>query len=809
MLLDILHALRLFKRTPVLTIAIVATLAIGIGLNTGMFSVVTTMVYRARIEKDPASFVHMESKYSGELYKEGQKGSFTTDDYEAVRTRSQSLTTIAAWRDVHMTVEQEAQPTLGMLVTCNFFDLYGLEGTKMGRLFVGSECSQPADAPVVILSEEIWRQRFSSDPNIVGKPVKLNGNPFTVIGVVPAEFAGRLRGPGIWIPWTFGPQFYGKFFTHPNLFQQSQIAWLHIEARLKQGYTRSSAQTDLSVIEAAEDRLHLGRTTTVFVTDGSLAQDPQSKSLASLVVLLVMGSLLLILVVTCTNVITLLLSRTVARSGEMAIRLALGANRGKLMRMLTMESLILASFAGLVGSYLTYWIPQIFKKILPADAPHFPARMGAAEFIYLVVIVAFAGCLVGWMPATESLKVDYVSALKGEGTGITTSRRKSNILIALQMATSLVLIVGAGSFLRAQHEVISADPGFETKQVVMVPLNIKVPPYSRGAAWSFYYNLMLRVSGLPGVKSVSYASAIPFLNSAVESVFLRGESETSSREVSVDYVSLDFFETLRIPITRGRGFQKTDIVGDSSLPVAVISKSLAKTLWNDDNAVGRTILQKDNVQLQVIGVANNTKSEQYGSFDPPRLYRLQDKDSFGGPLLVRFDGDAHTLERAIVKMVAELDPQQISIPHTLKSEIDDLASRIWLITGLVMFFAGITIFLAMMGLYAIVAFSMRQRRREMGIRMALGATKLEILRLTMLSGLRPLLIGVAIAAAILIPGMLALRKVLVASPVYLSAFDPIVCGLSLLVLLAVAVAAMMGPAVQTASLDVIKTLRHD
>src|SRR5437762_7673736 len=380
MIQSLRYGFRSLIKTPLLSVVTMVTLAIGIGLNAGIFSVVNGMMFRARVEKDPGSFVQLASKYSGTHKQRGEIRAFTTPDFEAFRTRSQSLSDVVAWRDVHLHFANDARNTLAVLVTCEFFNLYGRSRPLKGRLFSADECSAHDSPRVVLLSEELWQRRFFADPDVVGKLAYLDDVPYTIVGIIPHGFSGRLRGPGIWLPWTSSAQSQQK----PTSSNKAASAWLNVEGRLKPGISAASARAELGLIARDQDRLYPGRTTTVSLTNGSFAQDPAIKGTATLVVLLVMGSLLLVVLIACVNVTTLLLSRAASRRSELAVRLSLGASRGRLIGMLTAEGMPLAVLAGGLGMLLASGTPSLFRMIMPADAPHYPMQMGSTEFMYLI-----------------------------------------------------------------------------------------------------------------------------------------------------------------------------------------------------------------------------------------------------------------------------------------------------------------------------------------------------------------------------------------------------------------------------------------
>ena len=803
---DVRYGIRSLTRAPLVALAVVLTLALGIGLNTAAFTLINGAVFRARVEKDPASFVQLIPQYSGKWERE-ENWLTSLEDYRAYQAQARSVRGLAAWGQFHATIDEDPSPNVSMLVTCNFFSLYGLDRAKLGRLFRAEECSSPGGASVAVISEEMWRRQFSADPHVVGRIIRLDRQTFTVVGVTLAGFPGLLKS-GVWIPWTMQPAIYEKDF-----FRDSSASWLFVEGRLQPGYTRSAAHAELGVIASQQDRLHPGRKTKLFLTNGSVYEHPAEQKVITWVVSFWMGLLTVVLLLTCTNVTTLLLSRAAARRQEIAVRLSLGASRTRLVRMLLTESLILAGLAGAISAYLAVRVPDILVALRP-EFPHYPMQPDSTVFAYLCGITLLAACMAGLAPATESLKVDLASSVKGHESLLGTSRwRLRDLLVAGQVATSLVLLAITGLVMHAQYDISVADPGFETRQVLLVPLGVNVPPYTADAAWSFYRTLEQRVRALPGVQSVCYARKAPFWGDdespeATEEVRLPGQPKGTGHKASADVVSTDFFETLRIPILRGRALQRADATSQKPAAVTVVSESFARTLWPHQDPIGKVIERSEGERLEVVGVALDTRSQTYGSTDGPRFYVLDSPSSFGGPLMVRFSGDARPVARAVRDAVRKLDPAETGVPRTLRSEIDDMSSRFRIVVDIFLLLGGMAVFLAVVGIYGVVAFAVSRRTRELGIRMALGATKADIVRSVLASGGRPVVAGLVGGSLIAIAGSVALARVLQGG-VNVPLWDPLIYAVVWLLLVAVALGAMLGPALRAAGADPNQALRQE
>jgi predicted permease len=806
--LDVRFAVRGLRKSPGFTAVAVLTLALGIGVNTGVFSIINGLLLRARVADHPATYVHLSPEYSGPHEDPRMPGAISWNDYRAYKNGSRGLSDLAGWAIQRAKIDEDAQPQLMLLVTPNFFSIYGLERPKLGRLFRPDECAVPGAAPVIILSEEIWRKRFESDPQIVGRSVTLNRHPFTVIGVTPARFSGRLRGLGVWIPYTMQPALAGD---RDNLFENADVPWLNVDGRLKPGVSRETALAELGVLAKAQDRLQPGRETTMFVTNGSLVEEPSLRAAVKWVPSLVLGAVSLVLLLTCINVTMLLLARAAARQREMAVRLALGAGRGRLLRMLLAESATLALGAGALSAYLAYQIPAIFEKLFK-EAPNYPLAPDWQVFLYLAVATLLAAGMAGFSPAFKSARASITAALNGQENFFGAGRwRLRDLLVAAQVAMSVVLLVGAGIFVRAEWSMLNAEPGFETRQVLTVPLELDPARY-RASAAGFYDTVAERVRSLAEVEAACYASRSPGWGTSVdapgESIRLPGQPEEMARRVEVNSVSPDFFSTFRIGLVAGQAFPESRGATGSNGDAVMVSETFARTFWPGENTVGKVVEDAAGHRLQIIGVVRDTKSN-FGVTEGPRLYRLWNPAAVGYSLMIRFRGAADPLAVTLKSLVKELDSDLKVAPHTVRSQMDEVAARFAAIMRLVLALGVVALLLSVVGIYGVVSFVVNRRTREMGIRLALGATRGRILWLVMRSALRPVLVGVGagMAAALLAAQMMA--QVLNHLPVPLRSGDPAVFLAVTILMVLTAALAVFRPALRAGRVDPMVALRAE
>jgi predicted permease len=791
---DLRYGLRQIGRNRLHAAVVVLTLALGIGLNTGIFSVLHGMLWRPRVTQDPATFVRLAAEVFEKDQPRESNWPFSAADYQAYRSTARSVSHLAAWAPAHATIDNGSESSLVMLVSCNFFSLYGLEQATVGRLFRDDECSVPGSAPVAVLSEEIWRGRFAADPNILGATITLRRQPFTVVGIVPERFAGRLRGRGIWIPYTMQP----AVFNGQDLFADNAALWLTIEGRLQPGQTRESARAELSVIAGRLDRQHPGRRTALVVTNGSMIEEPFLRGQLLWLGPLIMGSLTLVLLLACTNVTMLSLSKASARRQEIAVRLSLGAGRGRLMRMLLTESLILAAVAGAISVWLAYRVPRFFED---QAEPVWNLAPDWTVFAYLAGVTILAACIAGLAPAAESLRVDLAASVKSDdglpgGGAVRGGVRR--VLVAAQVAMSLVLLTGAGLFLHAQFTIFSDDPGFETRQVLIVTIDAARPA-------AFHQQVLQGIRSLPGVEAVSTGDPPSMFGNegrvATDEVRAPGTVQGAGVRAATTIAGNSYFDTLRIGMVRGRALRE----GEHS--AVVVSAALAHALWPDQDPLGRTLQDAKGQPLEVVGVARNTKSERFGESDGPRLYRLAPAGATSEVVMIRFAGDAGAIAERVRTLMHGLDRELMPRPRTLESMRREMALTFWRLARLVLFLGVVALLLAVIGIYGVVAFAVSRRTREIGIRIALGATPGVVVRTIVTPGMRPVLAGLAIGYVLTIAAAYGLSQALRATPLAMSTLDPLVyLGVSV-ILVGSAAAAMLGPAWRATTTDPVAALR--
>ena len=430
-------------------------------------------------------------------------------------------------------------------------------------------------------------------------------------------------------------------------------------------------------------------------------------------------------------------------------------------------------------------------------------------FGYLAALVLIATVVSALAPMRESFRFDLVTALKGREGAATARSHTTSALIVVQLAMSFVLLAAAVLFARLPSLIANADPGFETRQTMMVPLDIDIPPYTTTSALAFYRSLESRILEVPGVQSLAYESVAPFNVAPVSEVRLDKQTKGQGRPASVDNVSPDFFSTFGIALMHGRSFQHSDVPATGSAQVAIVSQAFAKAFWGANDPVGKVVVTPDDRRLVVIGVARDTRSERFSILDGPRLYTLRDAQSLDGQLFVRFTGSAAPVSTSIEGIAKSLDATQISAPSTVWDFLEEGATSMKSLAKIILFMSGIAVLLAVTGVYGVMTFAISQRMREFGIQMMLGATRQSLFQAVMTRGLRQISLGILFGLVLAMPAAWAFMRITKNSWLPVDTFDISVYGLSALILLAVSLSAMCLPAFRASRVDPIRALRDE
>lgn len=801
---DLHYSVRNQRKRALLSTVVIATLTLGVGFSAGVFTLINANYLRARVDKDHDSFMRIYSAYTSDPTRPGPAGKTTLEDYLAFRDQAKSLRNLAAYAEIEAPFgHDDPVEVRAMLVTSNFFSLYDLEQPLMGRLLLPEDCS--AANPVVVLSERLWRNRFASDPQIVGKVVHFNGQPVTVVGVAP-NFAGM--GNGACFPYTL--ETYLKLGDH--LMKPGEAAWLMVEGRLNPGFTRQEAAAELRLLAGQQERLHPGRISTRTFTDGSFIQEPYFRDRTIWTVTLIIGILTFLVLIVCANVTTLLLARAAGRRQEIAVRLALGAGRMRLVRMLLTETLLLVSIAALASLYFAWRLPDalmswIFEGNSDSTA-YFSLAPDWRVFGYLTLITLLAALLVGLSPVYQSLKVNLSDSLKGRQSILGGGSWLRGLLIGAQVALSFVLLFGAGLAVRTVQKMSDANPGFETRHVLFAQMYVRDRSAEQRSWPTRRRTLTERLEALPGVQSVAYASRRPFDYRNMFDIQVPGRA---TRQVAMNWVSPNFFDTLGIPIVSGRAFGDGDpSCGIDGCPV-VVSQKFAREFWPDTDPLGKTFRAFQSNTLEVVGVASDVLTQRFDAPDDPVIYAKWNPNA--GPevhqMFVRFSGDEAAITRAVSVAIRDMAPEISVRMQTIQAVIDSTIEFIGRLGLLVTLLGVIAVFLAVIGIYGVVSFAVAQSAREIGIRIALGAKKAHIYGAILGSSGRPVALGLLIGLGMTVAAASSLSQILRNGPLAVNVHDPINHTVTAILLTAVALAAMLVPARRATKVDPVIALRSE
>lgn len=811
---DLLYTIRSARRAPLLSAIAILALSLAIGLNAGVFTLLNAMFLSPPTDTDPSSFVQIYPRYDGWFTGAGQYSSFTTQDFDAIRKDARTLADTAAWKTSGIMVDEAHRSIPTLLVTCNYFHVFGNDQPSLGRFLTPQECERGTSAQVAVLSEPLWKNQFGGNPQVLGTVIHLNGLPFTVVGVVSSNVANFTAG-GVYVPYTVEPLLYHSV---ANPLTNPDMPWLQVAGRLSPRYSRADAQAELTTILRRQDRAYVeskitpfNRKTSLELTNGSLIQAPIARGKVAALMALILGPLALVLLLACCNVTMLFLSRAIVRRGEIAVRLALGVGRARLLRMLVLEALLTSLVAGLVSIVLAYRVPQM---IMNAANPNLAGLVPLMHpdwrvFGYLAALVAVATVVSALAPMHAALKLDVVTALKGREGASTMRSRITGGLIVAQIAMTFVLMSAAVLFARMPAMVTAMDPGFETRQLLSVPLAVDTSPQNHAEALNFNRALDARVQTIPGVQSLAYETLAPFRQSPPSEVRLPQQEKGHGRPAAIDDVSADFFSTFGIRMLAGRSFLSTDTTSTNATSVAVVSEAFVKQFWPGEDPVGKIVVTPDEKHYEVVGVAGDTRSERFGVLDGPRLYTLRDPTSLDGHLYVRFAGSASTMEKAIRDVTKNLDPRQVITPQTVWEDLESDAENMRSLAHIVVVMALVAVLLAITGVYGVLSFAVNQRTREFGIRMVLGAGRLTIFRSILQRGSRQIAIGLVCGAVLAEPAAWAFAHLIRNSPFPFRSFDPTAFGIAAALLVAVSLAAMYLPAVRATKVDPINSLRAE
>ena len=810
---DVRYGFRQLRRNPGFTAVAVITLALGIGANTTIFSFINALLLRppSGIE-EPNRLVSVWNRMP-----DGHSMQFSYPDYLYFRNHNNVFSGLLAYSSdpdlASWTRSGQSRLILARLVSANYFSLLGVK-PGLGRGFLPVEDKEAGSQAVAILSHAFWKQNFGADPRLIGKTIVLNGHSFTVVGVAPANFSDLETGihADCWTPITMQKE----IVPGEDLLNQRAGYWIFVAGRLKPDVTRAQAQANMSVLA---HQLALAHPDSNKGWDAAAAPltgiDPEGHGYVvafSSLLMIVVG---LVLLIACANAANLLMAQASGRWREMAIRAAVGAKRSRILRQVLTESILLSVFAGGIGILLAMWTAPLVLTLKPPMLSfiqlNLPLDWRMIAFTAFVSVVT--GILFGLAPALNSSKTDVVSRLKDETHSSYRLSRFRSALVVVQVTVCLVLIIAATLCLRSLLRAQSINPGFAVKNRLVLDTDLTMLGYSNEQAHAFYSQAVERVRALPGVRSATVANPLPlgFAQMGV-GVIIPGYQPPAGQKgypgVGLSYVGPHYFHTMDIPLLEGREFSPQD--NDKAPGVVIINEAMARRYWPGQNPVGRRISFSVAKwpSVQIVGVVKTGKYRSLREAPQPFLYRpfLQMPDARRATLVVETVAPPGSLLPTVRRTVQAIDPAApITDSETMQQYMSVALFPAHFTGVLVGVFGGLALVLATVGLYGVIAYSVAQRTREIGIRVALGATRADVVRLVIGQGIRLAFAGVVAGVAV----AFAVTR-LISSLLYgVSATDPITFLASSVLLLLVALAASYIPARRATKVDPMVALRHE
>ena len=805
---DLQHSMRLLWSRPGFTLTVVVTLALGIGANATIFTWIKAVLLASLpgIE-EPERLVEIWGATHN-----NSALSMSYIDYLDFRDRNNVLSGLIAHQILPLNLGRGEKPerVWGGIVSGNYFDVLGVKAL-IGRTFLREEDRTPNTHPVAVISYGLWQRRFGSDPNVLGRKITLNEHDFTVIGVAPKDFGSPFAGIALDV-WT--PVMMKDYVARPHFSLTDRGSrWLMVMGRLRPGATVPQAQANIAAIASHLQQEYPQTNEQMGVAVYPVMQSPFTlKAAIRPALAILMAAVAVVLLIACANVANLLLARAASRRKEIAVRLALGGSRGRLVRQMLTESFVLASLGAALGLTIAFWTSRSLAAFLPpyASRASFDTRPDAVVFAFTLGLTVVTTLLFGLAPTLAASKQDLLTALK-DNTAVGRGPRKvslRHVLVITQVALSMVALISAGLFVRSLREAYKADPGFDPQGVLLVSFDPFLSGYDEMRGREFYRRLIERVNTTPGIQSATLARRLPLTDGGIAfaNVVIDGYAPGKDEDMRLNYetVGPQYFRTMRIPLVHGRDVDERD--QESTRGVVIINETMARRGWPGGDALGgRLKLTKD--WLEVVGIAKDVKNRSLSEAPQPFLYvpLLQDYRS-NMILVARTAIEPEKMFHAVQAEIATLDPEMpVFDAKTLEDHIGISLFLQRMAATLLSIFGLLALSLAALGLYGVMAYSVSQRTRELGIRVSVGAKQRDILKLILGQGLMLSVIGV-------IGGLMIALAVtrLSAHLLYgVSVADPMTFTVVAVMLLGVALLAAYFPARRATKVDPMIALRNE
>ena len=797
---DLKYGVRMLLKNSGFTIVAVLTLALGIGANTAVFSLVNSVILRPLPLPDSRQLMVLFVKDG-----DGAPGwAAAYPDFEDVRQQNRSFQGISAYapQSVNLTGREEPTRIRGGFVSANFFNIINVQ-PSLGRAFQPGD-DTPGAARVTVVTYGFWKNYLGGDAGVLGKPVTLNGEVFTIVGVLPQGFEFPISASDVWIPILYNPHFS----------RNRAVGSVAMIARLKESVSKRQAQAEVDTIaqRLAAQYPNTDRNRTMRVTS---LQDAATSDIRP-ALLILMAAVCFVLLIACANVASLLLVRASARHREMALRATLGAGGSRLIRQMLTETLLLWFSGTFLGLFVSHWAFAGLARLRPADSwAQFPAKLDAPVLLVTLGITILTGLLFGLVPAIRLASPDLIGSLKAGSRGSgrdAGSSRTGRWLVISEVALCLVLLLGAGLTMKSLTKLTGVDPGFNPKNLLTLEYRLPRSKYpEKSQQWSFHRAVVEHAAALRGVVSAAEVMGLPISGNGGDTrvVFTDrpAPAPADMPRSQINYCDSHYFHTMEVPVLRGRDFNREDT--PDSARVAIVNQSMVDRFWNGKDPVGKSfrLPDEDNVTVTIVGVVGDVKQFDLDDLTAAQIYlpQAQHPDVFT-TLIVRTQGDPMALSSALRSAVWAVDKDQpVWKIRTEESLLDLSVGPRRFLMLLLEVFSALSLVLATIGIYGVTSYSTGQRLQEIGVRIALGAQKQDILRLVLQEGLWIAALGVGIGAL----AALGLSRFLASQFYGVSAGDPPTFATAAALLTLVTLLACYIPARRATNVDPISALRHD
>ncbi len=802
LLQDIRYAARVLKKSPGFSVVVVLMLALGIGANTAIFSVVYAVLLRPLPYAEPDRLMFL-----AERDREGEMMGIAYPNYADFRERAQSFAEISAFQSQSFNLTGLEKPVRlqGRRVNWNFLRVLGVS-PQLGRDFVEQD-DRPGAPPTALISDGMWRERFGGDSGVLGGVIRVDGQQYSIIGVLPPGFEFFSRSE-IVVPLGL------SLVEGSGLLIRGNHSGLYGLARLKEGVSVEQAHAEMGALAAQLEQQYpesnSGNSASAQEVKDVLVEDVRP----ALIILL--GAVGFVLLIACVNVANLMLVRATRRQKEMAIRLALGASRGRIVRQLLSESLLIALLGGAVGLLVGQWVMSGLLALAPPTIPRLnQVGLDTTVLVFTLSVSVLTGLLFGLLPAIQSLRTDLHSTLKEGGRSMATAirERTRKVLLVAEVALALVLLIGAGLMLRTVFQLTHVDPGFNTENLLSMRLILSGDAYSVERRRAFFSESLAQINAIPGVESAALTLSLPIEGSNWGSVFIAGDKPVPARidlpSAAFTPVSSNYFEVMGIRLLAGRAFNDAD--SSDSQHVVIINQTLANRLWPGEDPVGKRLKQgfpEDKTPWrEIVGVVGDVKQNGVDRAAPLQVYMpLMQEPTRSTTVVVRASGDPLALAPRVEEKIHSIDKDlPVFNARSMDQLLDNAIAQQQLAMALLAGFAVLALLLAAVGIYGVMSYTVTQRTHEIGVRMAMGARPKDVLKLVVGQGMMLAMVGVGIGLS----AALGLTQLMASMLFGVSSTDPITFIAISLLLIAVAALACYIPARRAAKVDPMVALRYE